>query len=474
MAHVNTLDTFRRTAHHGGSQVVADFRRRSGDLLPTQAAAFFLCSRLGFAKTLEDSDLPWLIATMDEPRTFGRVLRLSFMVGKLIGSLVSSGQSEPVRAKPIARQARTLAEFWTLHHWPHLQTGRAGTRDEYEYRWRFWLEPELGPLGWDELTRQRIGAWTLALRRQHQQRDPSRPLIASSTIAGIFACLSGMLAHAVALGLLEHNPCEAARMYLAEVTPAPANLHKIRALTLEQARALVTCPTIEARRRAEYAAAIYLCLRVGELHGLRWDDLRLDASPPYARIARSYDGPTKSGRPRDVPIHPELLAILQRWRATSTKIHGREPPPEAIVFPNARGRMQSDHNLSHLATALRRAELPRVTFHGLRHTGATLYRAAGVRREDLAAVLGHASTITDLYAVPSLFLLAGELARFRMFAEHVSPDTSTAHGRAVRKMLDRSRAELYGWGQEIPPMENFPGPERVNGQVFHRMTDDPG
>jgi integrase len=60
------------------------------------------------------------------------------------------------------------------------------------------------------------------------------------------------------------------------------------------------------------ATAVYTGMRKGELYGLRWSDVKLTAAT--LRIAYSYDSTPKSGQTRSVPIHPQLLPILRKWR----------------------------------------------------------------------------------------------------------------------------------------------------------------
>lgn len=81
----------------------------------------------------------------------------------------------------------------------------------------------------------------------------------------------------------------------------------------------------------------------------------------------------------------------------------------------------------------------RARSRGLRHTGATLYRAAGVSRDDCAAILGHAlAQVTDLYAPPQLPLLALAIERLRLAPEldepppdEPPPDTERDHAPAA-------------------------------------------
>jgi integrase len=60
------------------------------------------------------------------------------------------------------------------------------------------------------------------------------------------------------------------------------------------------------------ATAVYAGMRKGELYGLRWSDVNMTAAT--LRIAYSYDSTPKSGNARSIPIHPQLLPILRKWR----------------------------------------------------------------------------------------------------------------------------------------------------------------
>jgi integrase len=118
-----------------------------------------------------------------------------------------------------------------------------------------------------------------------------------------------------------------------------------------------------------FAVAVYAGLRAGELAGLEWDDV--DFERRLIMVQRSYDGPTKSGEPRPVPILDALLPILRRWRLQN---------PLPILFPNERGRKHSPAARVFqevLHRVLDRAGFPKserngrilryITFHCLRH-----------------------------------------------------------------------------------------------------------
>jgi integrase len=159
---------------------------------------------------------------------------------------------------------------------------------------------------------------------------------------------------------------------------------------------------------ALYATAIYTGMREGELAGLRWDDI--DFERRLITVQRSYEGPTKSGDVRYVPIVDALLPILREWKLRS---------PLRVVFPsqsgNAFGRsarvfQEVLHRVlesAGLALVERRGKLrSALVFHDFRHTFASHWMMNGGDIFRLQRVLGHASvTMTMRYAhlAPEIF-----------------------------------------------------------------------
>lgn len=170
-------------------------------------------------------------------------------------------------------------------------------------------------------------------------------------------------------------------------------------------------------QRATVTAAIYTGLRAGELWGLRWADVHLSADRPELVVRHSYDGPTKSGHVRRVPLlEPARLALIE-WRRL------RPGLPAALVFPSesknpqGRGGCHVDGydagwpRLRTLAGITRR-----VRWHDLRHTCAShlvmgTWTPRPWRLEDVRQMLGHSTiAVTERYAHLSPEGLAG-LAR---------------------------------------------------------------
>jgi integrase len=166
--------------------------------------------------------------------------------------------------------------------------------------------------------------------------------------------------------------------------------------------------SITLKQRTVFLVAIYCGLRAGELWGLRWCDVDLDAASPTLTVRFSHGGPTKSGKARVLPLQTDsaghlhkALAALREWRAVSPGIG------TALVFPSKDGNSRARHEPGY------DAQWPRVRrliglragarFHDLRHTCASQLVQGGWGRAwplvDVAAYLGHSSQrVTERYA----------------------------------------------------------------------------
>ncbi|MGV0596780.1 site-specific integrase [Mycolicibacterium porcinum] len=146
--------------------------------------------------------------------------------------------------------------------------------------------------------------------------------------------------------------------------------------------------------------AVQMGLRRGELSGLRWSDIDLDAATLTIAQQRVHseagavvaETKTDAGR-RVLPIPSTLLPVLRRAKAR----RGRERlaaeakwEDEDYVVSDECGRPYYPTTLSYFwRSALEKAQLPHVRLHGARHTAATLLHLNGVPIAVIAAVLGH-------------------------------------------------------------------------------------
>lgn len=171
-----------------------------------------------------------------------------------------------------------------------------------------------------------------------------------------------------------------------------------------------------------YSTAIFAGLRKGELAGLKWSDI--DFEKRIIVVQRSYSGPTKSGRPRFVPITTALFDTLKNWR---TKQFGD------LVFQNAVGKML--HSNCNFFTSFFKDSLvqagqteivddkvvPALVFHDLRHTFASHWVLNNGDIFKLQKIMGHESiqmTMRYAHLAPDAF--AGDLDRFNQYMTNFS------------------------------------------------------
>lgn len=223
--------------------------------------------------------------------------------------------------------------------------------------------------------------------------------LARSTRAGLLRMLKSCLRAAVESGMIAENPARKLRL---EVEDAAEQ----RVLTpAEQARLQ---RTLFAQGDLAAMIGLYMGLRVGEVCGLRWEDIdweegTLRVCQTVQRCAASgKDGtflmigaPKTTSARRVVPI-PSFL--LERLRAL--------PGADGTGFIFARnGRAAEPRTLQRrLEGSLQRAGIRGAHFHTLRHTFATRLLELGADIKTISVLLGHSSPkITlELYAHTTL------------------------------------------------------------------------
>jgi integrase len=134
---------------------------------------------------------------------------------------------------------------------------------------------------------------------------------------------------------------------------------------------------------------ILTMLRRGELLGLRDVDVDFDqgAITIVGQAQGSHRARTKTtaGR-RTVDLGPAAVKLLREQQLA------RAPNTEGLLFPSRTGAPYEAHNFMNrvFKPAARAAGIPELTFHDLRHTGASLMIAAGCNVKVIAEQMGHA------------------------------------------------------------------------------------
>jgi integrase len=267
---------------------------------------------------------------------------------------------------------------------------KASTFEGYERMVRNHIKPELGHRKLRNLAPDHV--------QYFYQRKLDAGL-APGTVRLMHGILHKALEQAVKWGTVQRNVCKA-------VTPPKPSPEEIRPLNAEDAKRFLHAANGD-RLEALYVLAVTAGLRVGELLGLKWEDLDQETDVLRVRRTRSQarTGPTfttpKNGKGRSMRLTRQAVEALRVHKAAQNAERlglGELWQDNGLIFCTHGGKPLDFRNL---ATAsfkplLKRAGLPDIRFHDLRHTCATLLLSRGHHPKLVQELLGHASVAMTL------------------------------------------------------------------------------
>lgn len=256
---------------------------------------------------------------------------------------------------------------------------------------------------------------------------------APATVQLTHTVLDGALAQAVAWRLLPRNPADGVRVPTPR-SPAPT------VWDADDAAAFLAA-TSGSDDAALYRLAIDGGLRMGECLALAWSDVDRERGVVSVRrtLTRDADGrwvigavaKTTAGR-RAVPIGAGTTVALRGQFARQAERRLASPAWHdlGLVFDRGDGRPCCPPTVQQrFRRAVTRAGVPPLTFHGLRHTCATLLLGAGVHPKIVQERLGHKT-------------IAMTLDRY----SHVSPGMQGAAAAALDGILGDGARPKRGHG----------------------------
>ena len=258
------------------------------------------------------------------------------------------------------------------------------------------IKPNIGSIPLNKLTSlelQKFYKKLLGNGRVERIESKKQPKgLSAKTVRNINQIISSALNLAIEQKLLLTNPADACAL--------PKLEHReMKTLPVEQLASFLR----EAKESGVfemYYIELATGLRRGELLGLKWSDIDLEhgslrVQRQIARIdGEIVEAPLKTKNAyRTLPLSADAIDVLK----TQKKKCGNSQ----YVFPSPTGGPISPDSVLHmLHRVLKRAGLPKVRFHDLRHTFATLALQNGVDIKTVSGMLGHFSAgfTLDTYA----------------------------------------------------------------------------
>lgn len=283
---------------------------------------------------------------------------------------------------PPVPEQETLGSF--LRRWLDLKQGqvRQGTWRRYEQIVRAHLLPSLERVRLARLTPQDVAACLGCVETS----------TSAYTARGAREVLRTALNQALRWELVSRN--------VAALTDAPRHrARQIQPLTPEQAATLLDA-VADHRLEGLITVAVGLGLRQGEALGLRWEHVDLETAVLAVRQTLERGGPEpRFGEPktersrRTITMPGVVAAALRRHRKRQLEERlaaGARWVDSGLVFTSPIGTAVDRSGLQKAFKALlRKAGLPDIRYHDLRHTAATLLLTQGVAARTIMETLGH-------------------------------------------------------------------------------------
>lgn len=233
--------------------------------------------------------------------------------------------------------------------------------------------------------------------------DKAKAGLSKKTIRDVVATLKAIVTYGAKRRLFATEPWD---LYYPETI---RGAKRMKVMDISHQRKLINHLTAEPTHR-NIGVLIAICtgMRIGEVCALEWEDV--DLTHRVIRVNKTmssvYDCATKTCKRiistpktknsfREIPISPALYHALCTVR--------RQSNIRFVVGDLPYGTSQRNYRDT-FDRLLKRLKIPRITFHGLRHTFATRCIESKADYKTVSALLGHANVATtlNLYVHPNL------------------------------------------------------------------------
>lgn len=308
------------------------------------------------------------------------------------------------RGQLVSTNTHTLAEY--LEKWFEAKgiKLKPGTRQAWKNYLSCHVIDSLGKWQLQKIKREHIQHWVNEMHKKD---------LAASSIHLIYNVLHIAFNDAVKRGMIGVTPLKDIEL---------PRIEEKEMMVLDPSQARIFLQRLEEENHHHHALftlALTTGMRQGEILALRWSDLQLDQPKPTVRVSRSVKyvnhvgnvetEPKTRGSRRTILLTEKCVELLKAHRKQQREMRiGKANVWEDmnLVFCGRRGKHLSGVGLTQeMQRILARAGLPKIRFHDLRHTAATLLLLLGASLKFVQKILGHAdikTTMRYLHLLPEM------------------------------------------------------------------------
>jgi integrase len=339
--------------------------------------------------------------------------------------------SELERGTYVKPTKETVSEFFV--RWFESKEANVGAKTMQEYRKKadVYILPELGQYRLSEVRPDILERFYSKLRREG--RHDGKGGLSGQTVLHVHRLLHHAFRKAVIWGAIALNPTERVE------APRPEHREKRLPSADELGRVLVSAQRAGSPLHGPALVALFAGLRLGEILGLRWEDVDLEGGAIWVRQTVEetksdgirFKSPKSRTSRRVVAVSRVVCHFLkdhQKRQKERQEFLGAGYLDQGLVFPSPDGSTWSPNRVSKdWGVFVRKEGCAGLRFHDLRHAHATHLVSGGESIKAVSARLGHstAKLTLDTY---SHVLAAEDRALADRLEERLVPSIAKAGG----------------------------------------------
>lgn len=307
---------------------------------------------------------------------------------------------------------KELCDKW--HEDYAIHNLEAKTLARYKELLKFNILPAIGRLKLEQIKPMHLLDLYTAMTKDGARRDGKKGGYSTKTIQHVHRLVRAIFEKAVQWQILSINP--ASKIQPPKVDKKEISFYDEKQIT-DLLEAIENAPI---RYKTIVLTAIHTGMRRGEILALEWSDVDfksklivVNKSAVYVSGKGRIDKGTKTVRSQRVIAMTDILADAlkeyKKWQNQNKEVFGDKWEERDLIFTRDDGKpLHPDTITNWFVKFIKKNKLPHITFHGLRHTSATLLLSSGVDIETVSRILGHATSVTT----SAVYLHSAQATRF--------------------------------------------------------------